>query len=42
MKAPAKIENLNQEAVKPQTEIEKFIKYNRHKTSAAEGSKNEK
>lgn len=35
--APAELQNLNQEAMKPQTEVEKFINHNRHKTSAEEG-----
>ena len=39
--APAQLENLNPEDVKAQTEIEKFIKHNKHKTSADEGSNNE-
>lgn len=39
--ATAKLENIGQEAVKPQTEIEKFIKHIGHKTSAEEGSNNE-
>lgn len=32
--APAELENLNQEAMKPQTEVEKCINHNRHKISA--------
>lgn len=39
--ATAKLVNMGQEAVKPQIEIEKFIKHVGHKTSAEEGSNNE-
>lgn len=38
--ASAELENLDQEAAKPQAEIEKIIEYNRNKTSADEGGDN--
>lgn len=38
--ASAELENLDQEAVKPQAEIDKIIEYNRNKTPADEGSDN--
>lgn len=39
--ATAKLKNIGQEAVKAQTEIEKFIKHIGYKTSAEEGSNEE-